>query len=151
MIRNALKIAALGLCAVTLLAQDAPKSKVLISGTSQNQAQIQNLLDGIQKHLADVGVNARVVDAGAKGRSEMIDQIGPSGAESMIWINWDVAAGQKDSARFQCFDSKGTKLWEEQWSGGLFSVTAAGEIKKIIKDMSVKLDKHIGSAGLPKD
>src|SRR5665213_3180024 len=129
MIRNMLTMAAMSLLAVSLLAQEAPKPKVLVSGTSQNQTQIQNLLDGIQKHLVDVGISAKVVDAGSKGRSEMVDQIGPSGAESLIWITLDIAPGQRDSAKFQCFDSKGTKLWEEQWTAGLFSVTAAGEIK----------------------
>ncbi|MDR3741248.1 MAG: hypothetical protein P4L40_19690 [Terracidiphilus sp.] len=150
MISKLLKIVGIGLCAVTLMAQEAPKHRVLVSGTSQNQTQIQNLLDGIQKHLSDVGVNAKVMDAGSKGRSEMLDQIGPSGAESMIWITLDIAPGQRDSAKVQCFDSKGTKLWEEQWTAGLFSITAAGEIKSIIKDMSVKLDKRIGTPGLPK-
>jgi hypothetical protein len=126
-----------------------PKVKVHLAGVGP-EPQFQILLDGLTDFLVEKKVAARPMDGESKSRTSYIDRLSSLGGESLLYITLDIAEGQvKDTLLVQCFDPTGKLLWEEKAKGSIFSTSASGVAKSMLKSMKKKLEPRIGKEGLP--
>ena len=129
--------------------ESKPKTKVYLAGIGPDP-QIQIILDGLTDFLVEKKVSTKQIDSESKSRSGHIDRLKVLGGESLLYVTLDIAEGQvKDSMLVQCFDPTGKLLWEEKVKGSLFSTSASGVAKSMLKGMKKKLEPRIGKEGLP--
>jgi hypothetical protein len=113
---------------------------IVLSGASNNPKHIQDVLDGLKDRFSEAKITVTVLE---KSRTDLLEQIKASGG-TLLWITVDIAVGQlKDKVKAQYYDASGTKLWEEEASGGMVNFSASGALKNMIKNIFSKIEPHI--------
>lgn len=69
------------------------------------------------------------------------------GSDSLLYLTVE-NTGWKIRALVQCFDAKGTLLWEERITNAV-SLTEEGATRNVVGQLKKKLKPHVGKPGLP--
>lgn len=108
----------------------------------------ENMTDGILAALAESKIVVKASDGST--RSTCREKAKEAGATTLLYMVATVSErnASETNLSIQCFDSEGTKLWEEVQKGPLFSSSVASTIKTVTEKMVKKIKTHIGQPGL---
>lgn len=123
----------------TVQAQDKPGPKVLIGGTG-NPEKFTDVVNDLTDFLREKGVAIRQVNNLSQSRDASLEELAKVGGQSFIYVTLN--KGTKDKIVAQCFGSDGRKLWEEE------SSSLVSTISRLTNGMKKNLEKHLGQEGL---
>lgn len=139
--------------------QDEPRKKpgVLVAGYGSSGESFQFVFIELLNFLAASGVavanqasDFRAVRGDHGSLNYLLESLPKLGATALMYATVEHGYSNIHRARLQCFDVKGTLLWEEKASSTwTWAMTEEGAARAVVEQLKKKLKPRLGKPGLP--